>query len=116
MILNTHTHTYIYTYIYILSNVTENIIPVIAPNGAPIYRIERGGEVTFHGPGQLVGYPLINLKGEPYKQDLHWYLRMVEEVVIGTLSHYDIVGVRDEINTGKCSTIYNSNPSVWFEN
>jgi len=76
-------------------------IPVYAPNGVPIYRIERGGEVTYHGPGQLVVYPLLDLRRQPYKQDLHWYLRCVEEVVIQVLKEYDIKGVRDEINTGK---------------
>lgn len=74
--------------------------PVIAPRDVPIFRIERGGEVTFHGPGQLVVYPLLDLQREPYKQDLHWYLRMVEEVILLTLQHYKIDGVRDEINTG----------------
>jgi lipoyl(octanoyl) transferase len=74
--------------------------PVTAPRDVPIFRIERGGEVTFHGPGQLVVYPLLDLQREPYKQDLHWYLRMVEEVIILTLQHYNINGVRDEINTG----------------
>lgn len=75
-------------------------LPVMAPNGVPIYRVERGGEVTFHGPGQLVVYPLLDLRRPPYKQDLHWYLRMVEEVVIQTLLAYDIEGYRDDINTG----------------
>lgn len=74
--------------------------PVYAPNDAPIYRVERGGEVTYHGPGQIVGYPLLDLREFPYKQDLHWYLRMVEEVVIETLKAYDIEGCRDEENTG----------------
>jgi len=74
--------------------------PVFAPNDAPIYRVERGGEVTYHGPGQLVGYPMADLRHPPYKQDLHWYLRMVEEVVIETLRVYDIEGYRDEDNTG----------------
>ena len=73
---------------------------VIAPNGAPIYRIERGGEVTYHGPGQLVCYPLLDLTNDPYKQDLHWYLHSIEEVIIQTLQEYDIQGVRDDINTG----------------
>jgi len=46
----------------------------------PLYRTERGGEVTYHGPGQLVLYPIMNLK--MHVQDLHWYLRSLEEVVI----------------------------------
>ena len=74
--------------------------PVYAPNDAPIYRVERGGEVTYHGPGQIVGYPLLDLREFPFKQDLHFYLRMVEEVVIQTLKAYDIEGCRDEENTG----------------
>ncbi|KAM3686225.1 hypothetical protein ACJW31_11G181500 [Castanea mollissima] len=49
-----------------------------------VYRTERGGEVTYHGPGQLVMYPIINLRN--HKMDLHWYLRALEEVVIRVLS------------------------------
>ncbi|KAL0369034.1 UNVERIFIED_CONTAM: Octanoyltransferase LIP2p2, chloroplastic [Sesamum calycinum] len=51
---------------------------------ADLYRTERGGEVTYHGPGQLVMYPIINLRY--HKMDLHWYLRSLEEVVIRALS------------------------------
>ncbi|XP_031376888.1 octanoyltransferase LIP2p, chloroplastic-like isoform X2 [Punica granatum] len=55
------------------------------PKAAPcdVYRTERGGEVTYHGPGQLVMYPIINLRN--HKMDLHWYLRSLEDVVIRTL-------------------------------
>eukprot|EP00980_Cylindrotheca_fusiformis_P021178 scaffold8136_cov127-Cylindrotheca_fusiformis.AAC.18 len=74
--------------------------PVVAPNGVPIYRVERGGEVTWHGPSQLVVYPLLDLNRPPYQRDLHWYLRMIEEVIILTLQQYDIEGYRDEENTG----------------
>jgi len=84
----------------VMDQISNNCKPVMAPNNVPIVRIERGGEVTFHGPGQLVVYPLINLKRDPYKQDLHWYLRMVEEVIIEILRHYNIVGERDGDNTG----------------
>ena len=58
----------------------------------PLFQIERGGEVTHHCPGQLVGYPILNLKH--YQPDLHWYLRQLEEVVIGTLAHFGIQGER----------------------
>jgi lipoyl(octanoyl) transferase len=75
--------------------------PIHAPNGAPIYRIERGGEVTYHGPGQLVLYPMLNLRNTAaYEQDLHWYLRQVEEVIIQTLLRFGINSNRDDINTG----------------
>lgn len=57
-----------------------------------IHRIERGGEVTYHCPGQIVGYPILNLKR--HQQDLHWYLRQLEEVVIRTLGAYGLVGDR----------------------
>lgn len=73
---------------------------VFAPNGVPIYRIERGGEVTYHGPSQLVVYPLLDLSADHFKKDLHWYLRCIEEVIIRVLREYDIDGVRDDINTG----------------
>ena len=46
----------------------------------PLHRTERGGEVTYHGPGQLVMYPILNL--QRFTPDLHWYLRSLEEVVI----------------------------------
>jgi lipoyl(octanoyl) transferase len=83
-----------------VDRLAELATPVSAPNGVPIFRVDRGGEVTFHGPSQLVVYPLLDLRRPPFQQDLHWYLRMVEEVVIQTLGQYDIEGVRDEINTG----------------
>ena len=57
-----------------------------------LYRVERGGEVTYHCPGQLVGYPILNLKY--YQQDLHWYLRQLEEVIIQVLSNYGLKGDR----------------------
>ena len=84
----------------LLNNNNSTFQPVLAPNNIPIYRIERGGEVTYHGPGQLVMYPLLNLKHHNYKQDLHWYLRQIEQVIIDTLSHYNIKSNRDSINTG----------------
>ena len=60
--------------------------------GYEIHRTERGGEVTYHCPGQLVGYPILNLRR--HRQDLHWYLRQLEEVVIRTLAGYGLVGDR----------------------
>jgi lipoyl(octanoyl) transferase len=52
----------------------------------PLFRIERGGEVTYHGPGQLVMYPILNLKY--LKTDLHWYLRSLEEIVIQYVCYF----------------------------
>jgi len=57
-----------------------------------VHRIERGGEVTYHCPGQLVGYPILNLRY--YRQDLHWYLRQLEEVLIQVLAVYGLKGER----------------------
>ena len=58
----------------------------------PVHRIERGGEVTFHAPGQLVGYPILNLRY--YQPDLHWYLRQLEEVLIQVLALHGLKGER----------------------
>jgi len=63
-----------------------------------VYRIERGGEVTYHCPGQLVGYPILNLRH--YRQDVHWYLRQLEEVLIRVLASYDLPGERIPAYTG----------------
>ncbi len=57
-----------------------------------VYRVERGGEVTYHCPGQLVGYPILNL--QHYRKDLHWYLRQLEEVLIRVLAVYGLKGDR----------------------
>ena len=66
--------------------------------GVELYEVERGGDVTFHGPGQLVGYPIIDLKR--HKQDLHWYLRQVEEVLIRALGSFHIEATREPKYTG----------------
>jgi lipoyl(octanoyl) transferase len=57
-----------------------------------VRRVERGGEVTYHCPGQLVGYPILNL--QRYHKDLHWYLRQLEEVLIRVLAIYGLQGER----------------------
>jgi len=63
-----------------------------------IHRIERGGEVTYHCPNQLVGYPILNLRY--YQQDLHWYLRQLEEVIIKTVANYNLKADRVPELTG----------------
>lgn len=72
----------------------------LAARGVELHEVERGGDVTFHGPGQLVGYPIVDLKATPHKQDLHWYLRQVEEAVIESLAGFGIAGVRSLGYTG----------------
>lgn len=67
-------------------------------HGVELFEVERGGDVTFHGPGQLVGYPIVDLKR--HRQDLHWYLRRIEEALINTLADYDIPGERNTSYTG----------------
>ncbi len=66
--------------------------------GAEKFEIDRGGDVTYHGPGQLVGYPILNLT--MWKEDLHWFLRTIEETIIRTLTHYAIEGYRVPGRTG----------------
>ena len=63
-----------------------------------IHRVERGGEVTYHCPDQLVGYPIINLRY--YQQDLHWYLRQLEAVIIKTVANYGLQAYRIPELTG----------------
>ena len=63
-----------------------------------VTRVERGGEVTFHGPGQLVGYLIFDLN--QFKKDLHWMLRNVEEVIISTIQKFGIEGSRVQGKTG----------------
>ena len=69
----------------------------------PLFSINRGGQATYHGPGQLMGYPIIDLRR--CDQDLHKYLRWLEQLLIDLLANYDIVAQRRESLTG-----------VWVEN
>ncbi len=66
--------------------------------GIEVVRVDRGGEITFHGPGQLVGYPILDLR--QHGQDLHKYLRDLEEVLLGTLGAYGLTGERVAGRTG----------------
>jgi lipoyl(octanoyl) transferase len=65
---------------------------------AEFYRINRGGDITYHGPGQIVGYPILDL--DNFFTDIHQYLRYLEEAVIRTLLEYGIVGERSAGETG----------------
>ena len=68
-----------------------------------VHNIDRGGDVTFHGPGQLVGYPILDLRN--YKKSVSWYMRTLEELTIRVLKEFDIKGSRIKGLTG-----------VWVEN
>jgi len=71
---------------------------LLQPAGIEVFEVERGGDVTFHGPGQLVGYPILDLHA--YKQDLHWYLRTLEQALIEALALLGIHGERRQGFTG----------------
>lgn len=66
--------------------------------GATFYKINRGGDITYHGPGQIVGYPILDL--DNFFTDIHKYLRLLEESVIKTLVEYGIKGERSSGETG----------------
>ena len=70
----------------------------LAAIGATFYKINRGGDITYHGPGQVVGYPILDL--ENFFTDIHKYLRLLEEMVILTLAQYGIKAERSEGETG----------------
>jgi lipoyl(octanoyl) transferase len=70
----------------------------LASRGVELFEVERGGDVTFHGPGQLVGYPIIDLKR--HRKDLHWYLRQVEQALIDAIAELGLTGERVERYTG----------------
>ncbi len=70
----------------------------IRQRGVEVFEVERGGDVTYHGPGQLVGYPILDLTH--HKQDLHWYLRAVEAAIIEALGALGIPAERNPGLTG----------------
>jgi len=70
----------------------------LSEKGATFYKINRGGDITYHGPGQIVGYPILDL--ENFFTDIHKYLRFLEEVIILTLKEYGLEGTRSEGETG----------------
>ncbi len=66
--------------------------------GATFYKINRGGDITYHGPGQLVGYPILDL--DHFFPDVHKYLRFLEEVFIKVMADYGLQGERSDSETG----------------
>lgn len=66
--------------------------------GFKFFKINRGGDITYHGPGQIVGYPILDM--DFFFSDIHKYIRFLEEAIIKTLSHYGLNGIREEGYTG----------------
>ena len=79
-------------------NADENHILQHSPQDVKTYHVERGGDVTFHGPGQLVGYPILDLHN--YKKSISWYMRSLEQLIIDTLAEYGITAERKVGLTG----------------
>lgn len=75
---------------------------VLAPGDVPVIEIERGGDVTYHGPGQLVAYPIVLLEGD--ERDLHKFLRNLEEAVIRTCARVGVTADREPGKTGVWTT------------
>ena len=88
-------HTPVYTF---GKNADKNHLLQHYPENVQIFDIERGGDITFHGPGQLVGYPILDLNN--YKKSISWYMRSLEEVIIDTLDIYGLVAIRKDGLTG----------------
>lgn len=80
-----------------LSNLLVDEV-TLESRGAKFYKINRGGDITYHGPGQLVGYPILDL--DNFFTDIHKYLRLLEEMVILTLAEYGLKAERSEGETG----------------
>ena len=79
----------------------ENLLineQALQDKGATFYKINRGGDITYHGPGQIVGYPILDL--DNFFTDIHKYLRSLEEVIILTRADYGLKGERSEGETG----------------
>jgi len=79
-------------------NANENHLLQSAPKDAKVFNIERGGDITFHGPGQIVVYPILDL--HRYKKSVSWYMRSLEEVLINVLVGYGIEAGLKEGLTG----------------
>jgi len=97
LLLTSHDHVYT-----LGKNTDDNHLLASADElgraGADVVRVDRGGDVTYHGPGQLVGYPILDLRA--HDPDIHRYLRDLEEVLIDTLADFGLRGSREEGYTG----------------
>ncbi|MBC7527264.1 MAG: lipoyl(octanoyl) transferase LipB [Chthonomonadaceae bacterium] len=72
----------------------------LSREGIEVVQSDRGGDVTYHGPGQLVGYPIVNLQRSPHSPNLHTYFRLLEETLICSLAHFGVEGNRFKGYTG----------------
>ena len=88
-------HEHVYTF---GKNANHDHLLPTYPEEAEVIQIDRGGDITYHGPGQIVGYPILDL--ENFFTDIHKYLRLLEETVILTLDSYGIKGERNDGKTG----------------
>ena len=88
-------HNHVYT---LGKNADSNFILNNYPKDVEVIQTDRGGQVTYHGPGQLIGYPIINL--ENYKKSVTWYMRNLEKIIILTLKKYSILADIKEGMTG----------------
>ena len=79
-------------------NTDENHLLQNYPKNVKLFHIERGGDITFHGPGQIVGYPIMDLHN--YKMSISWYMRSLEEVIIRSLDKFGISADRKDSLTG----------------
>jgi lipoyl(octanoyl) transferase len=83
------------------SSIKEDIAS-LNEQGVAIFEVERGGDATYHGPGQIVGYPLLDLN--PIRRDVGWYVRTLEQVIIATLADFGVAG-----------TLISGKTGVWVE-
>ena len=92
-----HPHVYTLGKSGDISNLLVNEVQLKEKN-ATFYKVNRGGDITYHGPGQIVGYPILDL--DNFFTDIHKYLRLLEEMIIQTLAEYGLKGERSKGETG----------------
>src|SRR6202140_2293246 len=85
-------------HVYTLGRGADASYLTSATGGVPVHRVSRGGQVTYHGPGQIVGYPIVKLAGA--RRDVSRYLRKLEQALITALREYDIEATRRDGMTG----------------
>ena len=88
-------HDHVYT---LGKNANKNYLLNSYPKDVQVIETDRGGQITYHGPGQLIGYPIINLN--QFKKSVSWYMRTLEEVIIETLKNFSITSDRKDGMTG----------------